>query len=261
MFIQSVYSESSREALFDFIEQNPLGIFTTGIPSDTHAHLQSSHIPWVLDRPSSPSHQNDSSPPIKLRGHIARANPQAKAMIDSLISSNLASGSALDSEVMILFNGPYHHYVTPKFYTETVSASGKVAGTWNYAAVQVYGKARIYHDAKSAETDDYLIRQLYDLSDNSEKRIMGFTGEKGRDRPWNLNDVPRGYMNILKKAIIGIEISVDRVEGKFKMSQEKPKGDREGVVRGFEELGGDAAKYIARSVREFGAKKEAAKEK
>ncbi|KAL5335398.1 transcriptional regulator PAI 2-type [Aspergillus crustosus] len=228
MFIQSIYNDSTPDALFDFIEQNPLGIFTTGFPSDTHAHPQSSHIPWVLDRPSiSASSDQDGPPPsTKLRGHLARANPQAKAMIDSLASSSVASRSTLESQVMIIFNDPHHHYVPPKFYTETVSASGKVAGTWNYAAVQVYGRAKIYHDTKNQETHDFLTRQLYDLSDNSEKKIMGFTGENGREEPWNLDDVPRSYMDILKRAIVGIEIIVDRIDGKFKMSQKEPKGDR-----------------------------------
>ncbi|KAL4878846.1 transcriptional regulator PAI 2-type [Aspergillus karnatakaensis] len=260
MFIQPIYNESSPEALLDFIDQNPLGIFTTGIPSDAHAHLQSSHIPWVLDRPSASS-PNGPPHPAVLRGHLARANPQAKSMVDSLTSSNLLSGSELESEVMIIFNGPYHHYVPPKFYTESVSASSKVAGTWNYAAVQVYGKAKIYHDVKREETDEFLMKQLYALSDNSERKIMGFTGENGRDEPWNIDDVPRGYLNILKKAIVGIEITVDRIEGKFKMSQEKSKGDREGVARGLEGVGSDAAKHIARSVREFGERKQAAKMK
>ncbi|KAL3467808.1 transcriptional regulator PAI 2-type [Aspergillus heterothallicus] len=255
MHIQPIYSDPSPTALLDFIQENSLGIFTTGIPSPHHAHLQSSHIPWVLDRPSA----TESPLKVRLRGHIARANPQAKAMIDSLTSSNLASGSTLEQEVLILFNGPYHHYVTPKFYAETASASAKVAGTWNYAAVQVYGRARIFFDSKSQETDEFLMRQLYALSEQSEKRIMGFTGEDGREAPWDIDDVPVNYMNILKKGIAGIEIEADRIEGKFKMSQEKPKGDREGVIKGFEGLGTDAADYIAKAVRQRGEIKDAAK--
>ncbi|KAL3445616.1 transcriptional regulator PAI 2-type [Aspergillus insuetus] len=255
MHIQSIYSDPSPTALLDFIQENPLGIFTTGIPSTNHAHLHSSHIPWVLDRPSA----TESPPKVKLRGHIARANPQAKAMIESLTCANLPSGSTLEHDVLILFNGPYHHYVTPKFYAETAPASAKVAGTWNYSAVQVYGRAKVFFDSKSQETDEYLMRQLYALSEQSERRIMGFTGEKGREAPWNIDDVPANYMNILKKGIVGIEIEVDRIEGKFKMSQEKPKGDREGVIRGFEELGTDAATYIARAVRQWGEVKDAAK--
>ncbi|KAL2837845.1 transcriptional regulator PAI 2-type [Aspergillus pseudoustus] len=255
MHIQSIYSDPSPTALLDFIQENPLGIFTTGIPSPNHAHLQSSHIPWVLDRPSA----TEAPPRVRLRGHIARANPQAKAMIESLAYSNLPSGSTLDQEVLILFNGPHHHYVTPKFYAETAPASAKAAGTWNYAAVQVYGRARVFFDSKSQETDEFLVRQLYALSEQSEKRIMGFTGTEGREAPWNIDDVPVNYMNILKKGIVGIEVEVDRVEGKFKMSQEKPRGDREGVIRGFEGLGSEAADYIAKYVRQWGELKDAVK--
>ncbi|KAL2819159.1 transcriptional regulator PAI 2-type [Aspergillus granulosus] len=255
MHIQSVYSDPSPTGLLDFIEENPLGIFTTGIPSPNHAHLHSSHIPWVLDRPSA----TELPPKVRLRGHIARANPQAKTMIESLTCSNLPSGSALEHEVLILFNGPYHHYVTPKFYAETAPASGKVAGTWNYAAVQVYGRAKVFFDSKSQETDEFLMQQLSALSEQSERKIMGFTGEGGREAPWEIDDVPVNYLNILKKGIIGIEIEVDRIEGKFKMSQEKSRGDREGVIRGFEGLGTDAADYIARTVRRWGEIKDAAK--
>ncbi|KAL4912476.1 hypothetical protein BDW62DRAFT_214967 [Aspergillus aurantiobrunneus] len=182
-------------------------------------------------------------------------------MVDSLMPSNLCSGSTLETGVMTLFNGPFHNYVTPKFYTETASALGKVAGTWNYAAVQVYGKARVYFNSKSDETNEYLTRQLYDLSDNSEKRIMGYTGKDGKEAPWNLDDVPQGYMNIFKKGIVGIEVSIDRIEGKFKMSQEKSKGDREGVERGFEGLRGGAGDYSAGLVRELGKEKDVATER
>ncbi|KAL2829210.1 transcriptional regulator PAI 2-type [Aspergillus cavernicola] len=254
MLIQSIYNEPP-EALLDFIQADPLGIFTTGIQSTLYPNLQSNHLPWVHDR-SPISDSNDTAPKAILRGHIARANPQCKVMIDSLASYSVP---ILENEVMVLFNGPCHHYVTPKFYTETVSASGKAAGTWNYVAVQVYGKATVYFDANSEETKAFLKRQLQDLSDQSERVIMGYTGEGGKEKPWDLDGVLQGYMNILEKGIVGIEISIGRIEGKFKMSQEKEGGDRDGVIRGFERLGTEAAGYVVRTVRGFGEKNHAAK--
>ncbi|KAL2864534.1 uncharacterized protein BJX67DRAFT_373885 [Aspergillus lucknowensis] len=189
MYSQSMYSEPSPAALPDFIQDSPVGIFTKGIPSADYQHLQSSHILWK----------------VKPRGHLARANPQCKAVLESLASSDLLSGSALEHEVLILFNGPYHHYVTPKFYAEMAPASAKLCCRPGLR------EGKIYFDSKGEEA------------------VMGCTGEEGREGPWNLDDIPASFTNDLKKAIVGMEVEVDRIEGKFKMSQEKPKGDRERV--------------------------------
>ncbi|KAG2419120.1 hypothetical protein HFD88_002224 [Aspergillus terreus] len=252
MYTQPVHAESSTEVLLEFIRQNPLGVLTTGIPSAVHPFLQSTHIPFVLDQ-----HANGESP-IKgsLRGHMARQNPQSKAMIDSLA----VSGSQLEQEVMVLFTDPHHHYVTPKFYTETKPQTGKVAPTWNYSAVQVYGKATVYYDSSREETSRYLAQQLHDLSQHCETNIMGYTGESGREAPWTVDEAPEGFLNILKKNIIGVEVSIERIQGKYKMSQERVKGDREGVIEGFKHLQTDTADYIARMVEERGAIKDQAKQ-
>lgn len=75
----------------------------------------------------------------RLRGHIARQNPQSKAIIEYLNaeSSDVTSSpkTHLEEDVLVIFNGPVHHYVTPKFYTETKPTSGKVVPTWDYEAV------------------------------------------------------------------------------------------------------------------------------
>ena len=73
---------------------------------------------------------------------------------------------------------------------------------------------------------------------------MGYTA------PWQVSDAPESYVGLLKKNIIGIEIRIDRLQGKFKMSQELGDGDREGVIHGFEALGSDVGVGIARTVRE-----------
>lgn len=167
----------------------------------------------------------------RLRGHIARANPQSKAMIETL-TNNPQLNKIIEQDVLIIFNSPVQHYVTPKFYTETRPTTGKVAPTWNYAAAQVYGHARIFFDAKSKETSQFLAKQLADLSYHSETKIMGYTGG---DNPvdWKVSDTPDRYIDLLMKSIIGLEIEITSLEGKFKMSQEMSVGDREGVVEGF----------------------------
>ncbi|KAJ5144039.1 FMN-binding split barrel-related protein [Penicillium bovifimosum] len=312
--------------LHSFIEQNPLGVLTTSLPSADHPTLQCSHIPWVLDRATSPgsnpasqSKQVNNGPPNHskgvLRGHIARQNPQSKAMVECALNNSFKTGSipgafptssteketessTLPGEVLIVFTSPVDHYITPNFYTESKPATGKVAPTWNYAAVQVYGRATIYHDSKDQRTELFLRQQLNDLAKLGEERIMGFQDEAGsgsvyethdgeaqdhlcRDEtrknrsldlqlqpgesamvtgarasgtassasaPWVIADAPSGYIAALLKNIVGISVEITRVEGRFKVSQERPVGDRGGVVEGLERMGG-RAKDMAEFVR------------
>lgn len=162
--------------LQQLIRENPLGILTTAIRSSLCPLIQSSHVPFVLDVP-----ETTDGIPSKgiLRGHLAKQNPQAKALMEALAAAQNEHGHhirELSEEVLVLFNGPYHHYVTPKFYVKTKPDSGKVVPTWNYSAVQAYGKIRIYCDSKSDETGTFLQRQVEDLSRHAETSIMGYTG-------------------------------------------------------------------------------------
>lgn len=253
MYLRAVHAEHHIPTLHAFIRANPLGILTTAIDSAGHPFLQSSHIPWLLDVPDGPS-ETDLG---KLRGHMARANPQVKAMIAELTSSAAASSSTpgadsesrtqtrtLSRDVLVLFNGPVHHYVTPKFYTETKPSTGKVVPTWDYAAVQVYGRATVYFDTKDPETDAFLSRSLRDLSQLAEREIMGY------EVPWKVEDAPESYTELLKKAIVGVEIEITEMGGKWKMSQELSSGDRQGTVEGFERMDSDVGRYMAETIRE-----------
>ena len=254
MYLRPVHAESSIKALFEFIKENPLGVITTAITSPSYPFLQSSHVPWVLD-----VFTDDPEASVKgrLRGHMARQNPQSKAMIEEVYTSSKAQ---LQQDVMVLFTGPHHHYVTPKFYTETKPTTAKVVPTWNYAAAQVYGKATIYYDSSSPQTSDYLSTQIHDLSQLCETSIMGYTGQNGKPDSWKVSDAPERYIDIMKKNIIGIEIAIESIGGKFKMSQEMGQGDREGIIEGFNKLESDVGTHIAEMVKERGEMKDAAKQ-
>ncbi|KAI1487845.1 negative transcriptional regulator [Biscogniauxia mediterranea] len=248
MYIRSVHAERSIPILRQLIRDYPLGILTTAIPSTTYPFIQSSHIPFIL-------HLDDESSETelgRLRGHMARANPQSKAIIDACEASKT---NVLEQEVLVLFTSPVQHYVTPKFYTETKPDTGKVVPTWNYAAAQAYGKATIYYDTRSADFSSFLSKQLDDISRHSETSVMGYTGVGSAPGPWKVSDAPENYIEIMKKAIIGIEISIERLEGKFKMSQELKEGDREGVVKGFQKLDSEVAQGVASLVEIRGGKK------
>ena len=243
MYLRAVHAEPDIQALQDLIRDNPLGILTTAISSPNYPLLQSSHIPFVIDADGEPSSENLG----RLRGHLARQNPHSKAIIEALQSAT-SKDNILEQEVMVLFTTPIHHYVTPKFYTETKPATGKVVPTWNYAAAQVYGKAKIFFDASSDETSGFLGKQTDDLTVQAETKIMNHTGEDGMPAPWKVSDAPDRYIDLLTKAIIGIEVTIDRLGGKFKMSQEMGDSDTDGIVQGFSNLESDVGRGMAELV-------------
>ncbi|KAF8828986.1 hypothetical protein HHX47_DHR3000911 [Lentinula edodes] len=274
MYLRPIHTSHSIPTLHSFIRENPLGIFTTALHAPPHAFIQASHIPWVLD-----VDVDDPGDLGRLRGHIARAGPQAKAIIHNLNLSNSISNSISDpptpsstpsilgSQIMILFNTPHQHYISPRFYTSTKPTTGKVVPTWNYAAVQVYGEARVYYHLDDEETSTFLDAQVRDLTDQEEGKMisrlrLGLGEGTGEGERWKISDAPASYVNTLKKGIIGIEVRIQSIAGKYKMSQEMGSGDREGVVQGLGglgelgELGEERAVKVAEMVKEWGGKTE-----
>jgi transcriptional regulator len=156
-----------------------------------------------------------------LRFHIARANPQWREL------------EAVD-ECLVVFQGP-HDYVTPSWYA-TKRETGKVVPTWNYATVHAWGRPRIVND------DVWLRRLLDDLT---------LSREGAREAPWSVGDAPPDFVAAQMRAIVGVEIPISRIEGKWKMSQNRPEADRQGVIAGFREAG-DAGETIAALVAERG---------
>lgn len=250
MFLPAAHAEFHVPTLIQFVRRNPLGLLISGSPT-----LQASHIPWVTEVGSTP----DALP--RLYGHVARMNPQSKAFIEAATAATAAPARPfqLPQEVLVMFQGPVHHYITPKFYTSTKPATGKVVPTWDYAAVQVYGHATIYHDSQSPVTQRYLQRQFTALADECETGQMGYAP----DAAWKVADAPESYVALLAKNIIGVDIEVTRMEGRVKMSQEKGEGDRSGVIAGFARLGTEVGNAMAETVRvqteKWDAKKEAIK--
>ncbi|BEI86115.1 hypothetical protein CcaverHIS002_0604020 [Cutaneotrichosporon cavernicola] len=234
MHIRADHAELDVGVLQDFIKNFPLGQLTTAIKTQHGPTIQTSHMPFVLDPGT------DGSPGV-LRGHMARANPQSKALREAAAASPKFT---LDDEVLILFNAPVNAYVTPNFYVATKPDSGKVVPTWNYAAVQVYGRITVL-----AENDDaagtFLAKQLDDLTDLLE-------GRAPHEKKWKVSDAPERYTDLLKKAIIGIQIKIDRIEGRFKLSQEMVDGDWSGVVQGFAALGTTEGLKMSKMVEERG---------
>jgi transcriptional regulator len=127
--------------------------------------------------------------------------------------------------------------VTPSWYA-TKRETGKVVPTWNYATVHAWGRPRVVND------DGWLRRQIGDLTDSRENL---------RTAPWQVDDAPADFIAMQMRAIVGVEIPIARIEGKWKMSQNRPEADRAGVIAGFREAG-EAGEEIAAIVEERGAK-------
>jgi transcriptional regulator len=159
-----------------------------------------------------------------LRCHVARANPHWRELDAS-------------SECLVVFQGP-QVYVTPSWY-ETKRATGKVVPTWNYATVHAWGRPRVIDDV------EWLRRNVEDLTRANEKAFP---------TPWKVDDAPADFVAMQLKAIVGIEIPIDRIEGKWKVSQNRPEADRAGVVTGLRARGG-ASTVMADLVAERAPKK------
>lgn len=143
-----------------------------------------------------------------LVGHVARANPMW-GQFDPAV------------EALAVFQGP-QAYITPSWYA-TKRQTGKVVPTWNYVIVQAGGPLRIRDDANWIDT---LLRELTARH------------EAARPAPWSVDDAPREYTEALMRAVVGIEIPIVRLAGKWKVSQNQPAANRAGVVAG---LGASAA--------------------
>ncbi len=159
--------------------------------------LEANHIPMEIDP--------EPAPFGTLRGHVARANPVWRA-------------SVKDVDALVIFSGP-ETYVTPSWYP-TKQESGRVVPTWNYAVVHAYGPLRPIEDV--AWLRDFVSR----LTDRH---------EGGRVAPWKVTDAPADFIERQLNGIVGIEVPVRRLEGKWKVSQNRGASDRAGVVTGLRE--------------------------
>lgn len=138
-----------------------------------------------------------------LRAHLARGNKQ----LDELREG---------AEALVVFHGP-ECYVTPSWYPSKAE-HGKVVPTWNFSMVQVRGKPQVIDDA------NWVLAQIEQLTDNLE----GI-----RKNPWKVSDAPEDFIASQLKAIIGFEIPIRSIEGKWKVSQNRQPADRNGVIDGL----------------------------
>lgn len=151
-----------------------------------------------------------------LRGHIARANP---------IWHDLNS----ELEVLAIFQGP-NAYISPSWYA-TKQDGGKVVPTWNYTAVHVYGSLHIIDDAA------WVRSQLEALTDQNEAHLP---------HPWAVSDAPEDFTEKLIQSVVGIELCISRLYGKWKVSQNQPLQNQHSVIQGLKSCPQSGAHALAR---------------
>jgi transcriptional regulator len=188
MYLPKHFAQTDIAALHALMDAHPLATLVTHGPEGIDAN----HIPLHLDAGASANGT--------LRGHVARANPLARA-------------AAVDGEILAIFQGP-QSYISPSGYA-TKAEHGKVVPTWNYTAVHAWGRLRLIDDPH------WLLAQV---------RTLTATHEAALPHPWQVDDAPADYVEKMLGAIVGIEIVIDRLVGKWKVSQNQPPANQASLV-------------------------------
>ena len=198
MYQPAHHVESRPEVLQELIRAHPLGLLVVNGPNGPVANP----VPFLFDAAEGARGQ--------LTCHVARANTQWRLI-----------AAQPETPVLVVFQGP-QAYVTPSWYAAKAE-HGKVVPTWNYCIVQARGKASVIEDA------EWLRAQVGALTERH---------EGGRATPWAVADAPERFVETMLRGIVGIEIEVLELAGKWKLSQNRSQADRAGVVQGYE-LDGD----------------------
>ena len=160
--------------------------------------LFASHIPMILE--------DDGSQFGVLKGHISRANAQWQDFVPTV-------------EALAIFAG-HQHYITPTWYPGT-KEHGKEVPTWNYVVVHAYGPLNVIHD------DQWLLTNVEKLTN---------IHEAGSPVPWRVSDAPEDFIRSQLKGIVGLELPIQKLEGKWKVSQNRTERERLGVIDGLAKL-------------------------
>jgi transcriptional regulator len=205
VYIPASYAETDLPTLIAFIERHPLAAIVT--VSETSGFF-ATHLPLILD--------SSAAAPGILVGHMARANPHCRQIENG------------DTEALVIFSGP-NAYVSPQWYPSK-QEHGRVVPTWNYVAVHAYGTVRLRDDPA------FLRQHLEALTSRHEAR---------RDEPWHVSDAPEEFIAQQMKAIVGFQLQITRLEGKWKMSQNRSGADIDGVVRGLGSSDAESDRAVA----------------
>jgi transcriptional regulator len=160
------------------------------------------------------------------------ANHLPFELVDGVLHGHVARGNELvrmdGAEVLLIFHGP-DGYISPNWYPSK-HETGREVPTWNYAVVHVHGRLRVVEDVA------WLRQLLETLTDRTEAK---------QPQPWHVGDAPEDHIEKSLRTIVGLEVAIDRIEGKFKLSQNHPARNRHGVIAGLHERDGDGDAELA----------------
>jgi transcriptional regulator len=201
MYLPKHFAEPRIEVMHELMRAYPLATLVTFSSSG----LDANHIPLQLVA--------DATPFGTLQGHVARANPLWK---------NAGEGGEA-GDVLLIFQGP-DAYISPSWYPSK-KETGKAVPTWNYAVVHAHGTLRVIDDA------GWVRAQIETLTTQHEAALP---------HPWQVSDAPQDYVEKMVSAIVGIEIIITRLTGKWKVSQNQPAENQAGVVEALRNSGNNA---------------------
>ena len=206
MYNPSHFKTDDPASLHDLIQAHPLGCLVTHSDSG----LDANHLPFEL--------LQDEDGVLRLIAHVARANPVWQQIRD-------------DSSVLVIFRAE-QAYISPNWYPSKHENHEQVP-TWNYRVVHAHGRIGVRDDEKFVRGVVGRLTRRHEARNNAQA-------------PWKMSDAPPDYLQRMLGAIVGLEITVDRLEAKFKLSQKKQQRDRLGAVQALEQLG---QLDLARSMR------------
>lgn len=198
MYIPSDFQVTDQEEALALVRAHPLGMLV-------HVHaggLDANHIPWELET------LEPDAGGTRLIGHVAQANPLVQQLRDG-------------DEVLVVFRAE-HAYVSPNWYPSK-KATHLLVPTWNYRVVHVHGHVRLHTDQR------FLLRVLGKLTRTHENRIQARLPDP--DGPWGPKNMPHDVLMERLQHLVGLEIAVERLEAKFKLSQNRSDADRLAAAR------------------------------
>ncbi len=181
--------------------------------TSVEGEIDVNHVPFLLE--------TTAGELGTLKGHVARAN-------------NVWQNIPEQTDSVVVFRGP-HAYISPSWYPGK-QEHGRVVPTWNYAVVHAHGRPRIIEDTA------WLRGHLSELTEMH---------EAGRVNPWKLTDAPEDYTDRMLRGIVGLEMPITRIKGKWKVSQNRSREDRFGVIAGLESRGDPQSLAVAELVRQY----------
>ena len=205
MYLPAHFAESRPEVLQALMQQNPLATLIT----QTADGLEANHIPLQFLPPTA------AAPHGLLKGHVARANTLWKT-------------AQTEADVLVIFQGP-HAYISPSWYPGKADHA-RIVPTWNYIAVHARGRLVVKDDAA-------WLREFLDS--------LTTTHETEANSAWRMEDAPEDYIAKMLAAIVGFEITITALQGKWKVSQNKSVAERAGMVQGLQQRANSDAAAVA----------------